>query len=257
MLFTEAQLCQIKFNNEVWLSLVERYVRDVEVASSNLVTSTISSVHNGFRYEHFFLYKMPKICYTNNRGGDKLNKLKNTIGKVLAYIVAIPIVILLLIGLVLYLLFVPFDILRYHRMPYYKGTKKKYKFFITSKDIVILYNKIKQKDLPIEYFCNIECEYFIKDNVVLLPGRCYDSFEEKDGEWYFLFDYDSGFGESDTTAPILMKDVLSEELVSIKEEHKGLPAKFLVFYNDITDAQKFESFKKCPFFYAANSVEDI
>ena len=26
--------------NEVWLSLVERYVRDVEVASSNLVTST-------------------------------------------------------------------------------------------------------------------------------------------------------------------------------------------------------------------------
>ena len=35
-----------KLNNEVWLSLVERYVRDVEVASSNLVTSTISSIHN-------------------------------------------------------------------------------------------------------------------------------------------------------------------------------------------------------------------
>ncbi len=32
----------------MWLSLVERYVRDVEAASSNLVTSTISSVHNGF-----------------------------------------------------------------------------------------------------------------------------------------------------------------------------------------------------------------
>ena len=30
-----------KPNIEVWLSLVERYVRDVEVASSNLVTSTI------------------------------------------------------------------------------------------------------------------------------------------------------------------------------------------------------------------------
>ena len=27
-------------NNEMWLSLVERYVRDVEVASSNLVIST-------------------------------------------------------------------------------------------------------------------------------------------------------------------------------------------------------------------------
>ena len=29
------------FCNGVWLSLVERYVRDVEVASSNLVTPTI------------------------------------------------------------------------------------------------------------------------------------------------------------------------------------------------------------------------
>ena len=38
-----------KLNIEVWLSLVERYVRDVEVASSNLVTSTISSVHNRFQ----------------------------------------------------------------------------------------------------------------------------------------------------------------------------------------------------------------
>ena len=31
------------FCNGVWLSLVERYVRDVEVASSNLVTPTILS----------------------------------------------------------------------------------------------------------------------------------------------------------------------------------------------------------------------
>ena len=31
-------------HNEVWLSLVERYVRDVEVAGSNPVTSTIQSV---------------------------------------------------------------------------------------------------------------------------------------------------------------------------------------------------------------------
>ena len=32
---------QTQFHIEVWLSLVERYVRDVEVASSNRVTSTI------------------------------------------------------------------------------------------------------------------------------------------------------------------------------------------------------------------------
>ena len=33
-----------KINSEVWLSLVERYVRDVEAASSNLVTS-IKDIH--------------------------------------------------------------------------------------------------------------------------------------------------------------------------------------------------------------------
>ena len=32
---------QIQLYIEVWLSLVERYVRDVEAASSNLVTSTV------------------------------------------------------------------------------------------------------------------------------------------------------------------------------------------------------------------------
>ena len=39
--------CISKLNIEVWLSLVERYVRDVEVASSNLVTSTIKSKKRG------------------------------------------------------------------------------------------------------------------------------------------------------------------------------------------------------------------
>ena len=49
--------------NEVWLSLVERYVRDVEVAGSNPVTSTISSVLNQpeswMRTLDFFL---PTFC---------------------------------------------------------------------------------------------------------------------------------------------------------------------------------------------------
>ena len=34
-------LLQLYIHNEVWLSLVERYVRDVEAAGSNPVTSTI------------------------------------------------------------------------------------------------------------------------------------------------------------------------------------------------------------------------
>ena len=39
-MFDHLQKIPLKTTIEVWLSLVERYVRDVEVASSNLVTST-------------------------------------------------------------------------------------------------------------------------------------------------------------------------------------------------------------------------
>ena len=38
--FIKSKNRTIRYYIEVWLSLVERYVRDVEVASSNLVTST-------------------------------------------------------------------------------------------------------------------------------------------------------------------------------------------------------------------------
>ena len=42
-MFDHLQKITLKTTIEVWLSLVERYVRDVEVASSNLVTSTKKS----------------------------------------------------------------------------------------------------------------------------------------------------------------------------------------------------------------------
>ena len=39
----------------MWLSLVERCVRDAEAAGSNPVISTMLNVHNGLdRYEHSF-----------------------------------------------------------------------------------------------------------------------------------------------------------------------------------------------------------
>ena len=40
----------------MWLRLVERLVRDQEVASSNLVTPTISSVHNESDEHSFFVF---------------------------------------------------------------------------------------------------------------------------------------------------------------------------------------------------------
>ena len=51
-------LCYIIFvaNNGVWLSLVERFVRDEEVACSNLVTPTIIKPLEPLCFKGFFLF---------------------------------------------------------------------------------------------------------------------------------------------------------------------------------------------------------
>ena len=45
-MFDHLQKIPLNTTIEVWLSLVERYVRDVEAASSNLVTSTILALRS-------------------------------------------------------------------------------------------------------------------------------------------------------------------------------------------------------------------
>ena len=48
--------------------MVERFVRDEEAASSNLVTSTMLNVHNGLnRYEHSFFMHI-SIFYVSEQG---------------------------------------------------------------------------------------------------------------------------------------------------------------------------------------------
>ena len=61
----------------MWLSLVERCVRDAEAAGSNPVISTMLNVHNGLdRYEHSFLCTLVSelvspalFCYAGNAFG--------------------------------------------------------------------------------------------------------------------------------------------------------------------------------------------
>ena len=156
---------------------------------------------------------------------------------------------LFLIACIGYLLFVPFDIIRYHSMPYYKDFRNKYQFFITSRDIVKIYNRIVREKLPIEYIKNNDFEYFIKDNQVLLCGWGYDGFEQVNGEWFFVLD-----GECNTK--MSMEEAIGNEKDLLKPEHMCLPAKFLIFYNDITEAGKFEQAKRCPYFHCVFSVDE-
>ncbi len=169
------------------------------------------------------------------------------LGIIFGTIIAIPILMIVAIG---YLLFVPFDIIRYHKMPYYKDFNKKYRFFITSKDIVQLYNKIVKENLPIEYYCNNNFEYFVKDNQVLICDWSHEKFEEIEEQWYFDIECESGDVSSK-----LMSDVLLEEVENVLPEHKELPAKFVMFYSEVKDAEIFEEARKCPYFYCVFSVQ--
>ena len=55
-MFDHLQKIPLNTTIEVWLSLVERYVRDVEVASSNLVTSTKIGFESYSQSLFFFAY---------------------------------------------------------------------------------------------------------------------------------------------------------------------------------------------------------
>ena len=174
-----------------------------------------------------------------------MKKILSILGIWLGIIIGIPIFLIVCVG---YLLFVPFDIIRYHRMPYYKDFKIRYQFFITSMDVVKIYNLIVREQLPIEYFKNNDFEYFVKDGQVLLCGWSYDGFEQADGEWFFVLDNEGNNKMS-------MKEIIETEQALLKPEHKGLSAKLLIFYSDITDAEKFEMAKECPYFHCVFSVD--
>ena len=175
-----------------------------------------------------------------------MKKFLSILGTGLDILIGVPITLVVCIG---YLFFVPFDIIRYHRMPYYKDFGIKYQFFITSRDIVQIYNRIVREQLPIEYVKNNDFEYFVKDGQVLLCGWGYDGFEQVDGEWFFVLD-------SECNTKMTMKETLEKDADLLKPEHKCLPAKFLVFYNDITDGEKFEQAKECPYCHCVFSVDE-
>ena len=176
-----------------------------------------------------------------------MKKALKAIGTALIALVCIPVV--LVVGIVL-LISRPFEKRRYHRTPYYKDTKKEYRLLITSDSTVKLYNRMVLENLPIRYFENDGTEYFIQNGVVLLCGYCHEEFKEENGEWIFIFDHEEMSCEP-------MQKIMDEERERLRLEHRGLPVKFLMLYDDITDAEIFETAKECPHFHCVVSTEEI
>ena len=172
-----------------------------------------------------------------------MKKFLSDLGIYALLILLVPILVLMLIG---YLIFVPFDIIRYHTMPYYKDLKYKYQFFITSRAVVKIYNRIVTEKLPVQYVRNNDYEYFIKESQVLLC-EVYDDFILQDSEYFFVVD----------DQPICkISEALEDEIAQLKPEHQNLPAKFLIVYDDVVDSEKFEQAKECPYFQCIYSLDE-
>ncbi len=140
------------------------------------------------------------------------------IGSVIG-IVCLPLVLMLILAAIL---MTPADIYRYHRMPYYKDLRKKYRWYATGTDPVKLYNRMVKENLPIEYQSYENYEYFTAENTVLLVGWDKETVEERDGIWGIVFE-DEEMGEHWES----MENVLETERQNLKPEHRNLPAKFL------------------------------
>ncbi len=185
------------------------------------------------------------------------------LGKGICMIIILPIT--LLMGLI-FLLYLLFEIIRYFMSPYYKNTRNKYSPMSMQSDVVRLYNynaKRNSNESRLVYFCNDAYEYFLKydyvlkcdltlDELVLLCGYSCDCFKQIDGEWYFVEED----GEGNKSA-VSMAETLQDCRKKLKDKHRELDVKFLLNYEDITDADRFELAKTCQYFYCITSYDDL
>ena len=111
--------------------------------------------------------------------------MKRTSSKIFDYlmcIIFIPILILVVIGFILYL---PFDYIKYKYSRFYKDYKEKYTMFSGMSQYFEMYNAVKESGLPIEYIRNKNVDnaygYFVYEKTLLIFDYClfYDEYYQK------------------------------------------------------------------------------
>ncbi len=94
-----------------------------------------------------------------------MKRVAITIGKCALFVVFLPLILLVLVLMLLYL---PEDYAEYKRSHYYKDLRIKYHFLGGSSKEVVLYNVIKEHDLPIEHIRYEDIDYFRYRDTLLL-----------------------------------------------------------------------------------------
>ncbi len=188
-----------------------------------------------------------------------MTKGKKIFRSIIGGLLAILAIIVLTPFLIVYFLYLPFAILRYHRTPYYKDLKRKYGDTLVRDTEVHIYNRIKKKSLPIAYAENGDTAYFLKDGTVYLTDRAGVDFWENDGRWVFdLADEDEAedsastdeaneLAETAKAEPCTcdMEAVIEASRARLREEHREMPVKFICCLK--RDNKWLEMAKQCPY----------
>lgn len=89
---------------------------------------------------------------------------------------------------IFFILFLPFDYIKYKTSAYYKKEKKKYRCFETNDIYFKIYNEIIKNDLPIKYYCNpnnnrLCCGWFIYENILIVSELVFLEYDEREKTW--------------------------------------------------------------------------
>ncbi len=177
----------------------------------------------------------------------------------LLLIFLLPICLLVLLAILLYkICTAPFAMYRYHRTPYYRDFHEKYSLFLLnglSGIYIDLYNRGKEKELPIELYKQKDFFYLVRNDQVFLI-EAWDGYpEEKEGVWICYPDYGE---EAATGIPIEQR--MEADRKQLLSEHQDLPIRYLYFlYGQEelrSDSQIMEKAMQCPYYVFSPSEKE-
>ncbi len=161
------------------------------------------------------------------------------------YLLMIPVCALLMVGLVLYLLFVPFDWLFYRFSYYRKGTKEKYSLFLTSGNSYKFYNLLSKNGHPFELIRTDYIQYFLMDGQVILTDFCDGLLEYTDDTWYVRIN-----GDNDKST---LSETIEFNRCCLHPEHRELPVRVLAVHRKMKDSL-FSQAQTQDIFYCCESI---
>ena len=145
--------------------------------------------------------------------------MKNAIKKFFLFLLAIVIAIPFLVVIIVLL---PFDYVKYKRSVYYKSTKKKYTFFAASSQNFKLYNKINEHALPIRFLHHPTEKsmvegWFVFEKTLIIVNVFSFEYDQNSGKWSFSIEDE----ESEESARVLLS--IDEYIeTEIEEVNKAL-----------------------------------